>query len=109
MCMVDSLAAQVAIVQCIHISLVLDIECKSVLVCFTVYAHVHGRYSGLCAGIKGPYQAGMTTNMSLVQTTSVVWLQFLGQIWVQVWVLRLLTWNWLGSGIRSRPGSWPFG
>jgi hypothetical protein len=35
--------AQVAIVQCIHISLVPDVECKSVLVCFTVYAHVHGR------------------------------------------------------------------
>jgi hypothetical protein len=86
--------AQVAIVQCIHISLVPDIECKSVLVCFIVFAHVDGRYSGLCAGIKGPYQAGLTTDTSLVQTTSVVWLQFLGQIWVQVWVLRLLTWNW---------------
>jgi hypothetical protein len=35
--------AQVAIVQCIHISLVPDIECKSVLVCFIVYAHVHRR------------------------------------------------------------------
>jgi hypothetical protein len=42
-CMCVYVLAQVAIVQCIHISLVQDIECKSVSVCSIEYAHVHGR------------------------------------------------------------------